>query len=74
VAYRYYLLPAAVWFALFFAVSFFHMDNFDFSRPTAYIWFALTAIASLSAFGSFFLMESRYRTHQSQPLVSLPMA
>ena len=74
IAYRYYLLPAAVWFAIFFAASFFHMDNFDFSRPTAYIWFALTAIASLSALGSFFLMESRYRIHQSQPLVSVPMA
>ncbi|MEP6775266.1 MAG: hypothetical protein ABJA50_06680, partial [Chloroflexota bacterium] len=74
IAYRYYLLPAALWFAIFFVASFFHMDNFDFSRPTAYIWFALTAIASLSAAGSFLLMESRYRAQQSQPLVSIPLA
>jgi hypothetical protein len=74
IAYRYYLLPATLWFAIFFVASFFHTDNFDFTRPTAYIWFALTAIASLSALGSFLLMESRYRIHQSQSLVSVPQA
>jgi hypothetical protein len=74
IAYRYYLLPAALWFAIFFVASFFHMDNFDFSRPTAYIWFALTALASLSALGSFLLMESRYRIHQSQPLLPVHQA
>jgi hypothetical protein len=69
-AYRYYLLPAALWFALFFVASFFHLDNFDFNRITAYVWFALTAGASLAAIGAFLLLEGRYRAGQIQELAS----
>lgn len=74
IAYRYYLLPAALWFAIFFMASFFHIDNFDFSRPSSYLWFIITPLASLSAIGAFLLMESRYRAHQVQSLVPAPQA
>ncbi|HST04354.1 MAG TPA: hypothetical protein VLQ48_06410 [Chloroflexia bacterium] len=69
-AYRYYLLPASFWFALFFVASFFHLDNFDFNRITTYVWFALTVGASLAAVGAFLLLESRYRAGQRQVLVT----
>jgi hypothetical protein len=74
IAYRYYLLPASFWFAILFLASLFHMGNFDFARPASYVWFALTALASLAALGAFLLMETRYRAHQSRPLVSASQA
>lgn len=57
IAYRQYLIPAAVWFAILFFASFFHLDNFDFSHTGAWLWFGVTGGASLGAAGSYFYLE-----------------
>lgn len=57
IAYRYYLMPAAIWFAIIFFASIFHLDNFDFGRASAWLWFVVIAGASLTLLGLYIYLE-----------------
>jgi hypothetical protein len=69
IAYRHYLLPASAWFAILFVASFFHLDNFDFSRAGAWVWFLVVGGASLAALGSYLYLE-----RLSRPIAPQAMA
>jgi hypothetical protein len=68
IAYRPYLIPASIWFAILFIVSFFHMETFDYSRATVWVWFVATASASLVMLALFLYMERRYSAWNRQSL------
>jgi hypothetical protein len=59
-AYRPYLLPAAMWFAVLFIASFFHLDNFDFSSARAWVWFGVAGGASVAALAGYLYLGRLY--------------
>jgi len=68
VVYREFLLQAGIWFALILIAGLRHLNNFDFSRPASYIFFAVFAILPPLVFGIFFYFERQYRAIKNQPI------
>ena len=70
-AYREFLFTAAIWFTLILIAGVRHSDNFDFSRPATYIFYALFGILPPVMFGLLFYFERQYRAGlKSEALVS----
>jgi hypothetical protein len=63
-AYRYYFPVAAVWFALLFVNSVVHLEDFDFGKTSAALFFVVVAAAVVGAVSIFFVMEQRLRSHR----------
>ncbi|HJR81028.1 MAG TPA: hypothetical protein VJ821_13205 [Anaerolineales bacterium] len=61
IAYRYFLPSAGIWMMILFIASFFHTDNFNFTRAGSWLWFILTGVAAIAIFGISFLLEQGYR-------------
>ena len=59
--YREFMLQAGIWFALILFAGWRHLDNFDFSRPAAYVFFGLFIILVPLVFGLFFYFERQSR-------------
>ena len=66
--YREFLPQVGIWFALIFIAGLRHINNFDFSRPASYIFFAVFAILPPIMFGAFFFFERQYRVFKNQPV------
>jgi hypothetical protein len=67
IAYRYFLPCAAFWFALLFVAALFHLDNFFFDRPSAWIFFVVLGVAVVGLMVDFLYFERRYRAQVSRP-------
>jgi hypothetical protein len=51
IAYTLFLPAAGAWMSLLFAASLFHLDNFNFSEASGWLWFVLVGLAALAIFG-----------------------
>lgn len=71
VAFRSFLLCGAFWFALLFVASLFHLENFDFSRPAAWLFFLVVGGVVVAILADFLYFERRYRAHIRQQLPSV---
>lgn len=71
IAYRYFLPSAGFWMALLFVASFFHLDNFNFTRIGSWFWFVLTGLLSVIIFGLFFYLERSFRS-LANPSAAVP--
>jgi hypothetical protein len=60
-AYREFIPQGGLWLLLLVIGGFRYSDQFDFSRPSAYIFFGGLSLMALSMFYLFFSWERRYR-------------
>jgi hypothetical protein len=59
--YREFIPEAGIWSALILLAGWRHADNFDFSRPAAYVFFGTFVLLVPLMFGLFFLFERQHR-------------
>jgi len=71
IAYRYFLPCAAFWFALLFVAALFHLDNFDFGRPSAWLFFVVLGGAVIGLIADFLYFERRYRAQGGRPSLAV---
>ena len=71
IAYRYFLPCAAFWFALLFVAALFHLDNFDFGRPSAWIFFVVLGGVVIGLMADFLYFERRYRAQGGRPSLAV---
>jgi heme exporter protein D len=64
IAYRKFLPAAAIWFAILFVASLFHLDNFNFNRAGAWVWLALSGGVPVVLLSVYFYLEQLYRTQR----------
>lgn len=60
-AYREFIPEAGIWFALILIGGWRYLDQFDFSRPAAYVFFGVLILLTLLMFYLFFSLERQYR-------------
>jgi hypothetical protein len=63
IAYRYFLPSSILWFTILLAASLFHLDNFDFGRLSASIYFIAVGAVILLLALMFLYLERRYQEH-----------
>jgi hypothetical protein len=61
IAYRYFLPCGIFWFTLLFIAALFHLDNFNFSQPSAWLFFVIVGGAVIGLIVDFLYFERRYR-------------
>jgi hypothetical protein len=65
-SYREFIPEAGVWLVLILIGGWRYSEQFDFSRPSTYIFFGGLSLLALSMFYLFFSWESRYRKMHSE--------
>jgi len=65
-SYREFIPEAGLWLVLILIGGWRYSDQFDFSRPSAYIFFGALILLALSMFYLFFSFEGRYRKLYSE--------
>jgi hypothetical protein len=61
IAYREFIPEAGIWFTLILIGGWRYSDQFDFNRPTTYIFFSVLILLILLMFYLFFSLERQYR-------------